>query len=468
MGKVKKQVRGDAVTKPYALTDQLTSVGVVKKVKTKNSRRDDDDHEKDEIVDDTLSRKIIKEAKKQLDELEDDHEIRETQVSSKKKISLKTSKKIGDDDDHSSDADSIDFDMDHHDNAPEIDEEEERALRKFMLQSKVSDNANSGGVGGGRLLSDIIMEKIEEKRFELESTMSQSNLSFRKNNKNDPYNTNGLDPKLVELFRDVGKVLSTYRSGKLPKAFKIIPKLTNWEQVLFLTSPEKWTAASVYQATRIFVSNLNGRMCQRFLSLILFPRIRDDITEFKKLNFHLYQALAKALFKPAAFFKAILLPLCESGDCTLREATIIGSLLTKCSVPSLHSAAAMLKIAEMNYSGANSLFLRILIDKKYTLPFRVIDGLVEHFLKFSTDDRQLPVLWHQSLLAFVQRYKADLSTEQKEHLMELIKTHYHHQISPEVRWELSTAQSRDVEDQEPIVGDQDELEYSDEQFDDDD
>ena len=39
-------------------------------------------------------------------------------------------------------------------------------------------------------------------------------------------------------------------------------------------------------------------------------------------------------------------------------------------------SAAMLKIAEMKYNGANSIFLRILIAKKYALPFRVIDALV--------------------------------------------------------------------------------------------
>lgn len=46
------------------------------------------------------------------------------------------------------------------------------------------------------------------------------------------------------------QVLSTYRSGKLPKAFKIIPALSNWEQILYVTEPEAWTAAAMYQATR--------------------------------------------------------------------------------------------------------------------------------------------------------------------------------------------------------------------------
>lgn len=48
----------------------------------------------------------------------------------------------------------------------------------------------------------------------------------------------------------VPQVLCKYRSGKLPKAFKIIPALSNWEQVLYLTEPEKWSAAAMYQATR--------------------------------------------------------------------------------------------------------------------------------------------------------------------------------------------------------------------------
>lgn len=65
------------------------------------------------------------------------------------------------------------------------------------------------------------------------------------------------------------------------------------------------------QATRIFASNLKEKMAQRFYNLVLLPRVRDDLAEYKRLNFHLYQALRKALFKPGAFMKGILLPLLE-------------------------------------------------------------------------------------------------------------------------------------------------------------
>lgn len=51
------------------------------------------------------------------------------------------------------------------------------------------------------------------------------------------------------------------------------------------------------------------------------------------------------------------------------------------SIPMLHSAAAMLKLAEMDYNGANSIFLRILFDKKYALPYRVVDAVVFHFTR---------------------------------------------------------------------------------------
>ncbi|CAF5029534.1 unnamed protein product, partial [Rotaria magnacalcarata] len=81
--------------------------------------------------------------------------------------------------------------------------------------------------------------------------------------------------------------------------------------VLLITQPDRWTAASMYQATRIFASNMDAKMAQRFYNILLLPRIRDDIDEYKKLNFHLYMALRKALFKPSAFFKGIILPLCE-------------------------------------------------------------------------------------------------------------------------------------------------------------
>lgn len=382
-------------------------------------RKDEDE----EFVDAHLSKRILREAHRQQLEIEDD---------AGNSVSKKQVTKLGDASDDSGDEAELqdDMDGDYYENI-EVDEDDERALEIFMNRNPAPR----------RTLADIILEKITEKQTELQTQFSDAG----------SLQIQDLDPRVKQMYEGVRDVLSKYRSGKLPKAFKIIPNLCNWEQILYVTDPTCWSAAAMYQATRIFTSNLKEKMAQRFFNLVLLPRVRDDIAEYKRLNFHLYQALRKALFKPGAFMKGFLLPLCESGTCTLREAIIIGSVIARNSIPILHSSAAILKIAEMDYTGGNSIFLRIFFDKKYALPYRVVDAAVFHFLRFQRDSRELPVLWHQSLLTFVQRYKGDVSTEQREALLELLKHQSHPSITPEIRRELQHAKCRDVEGVEPMV-----------------
>ena len=47
-----------------------------------------------------------------------------------------------------------------------------------------------------------------------------------------------------------------------------------------------------YAATRLWIS-AKGPAAQRFVSMVLLPRVRDDIRETKKLNVHLFNALKK-------------------------------------------------------------------------------------------------------------------------------------------------------------------------------
>ncbi len=86
---------------------------------------------------------------------------------------------------------------------------------------------------------------------------------------------------------------------------------------------------------------------------------------------------------------------------------------------------------------------QVLINKKYALHYRVIDALVAHFLSFVEAKGPMPVIWHQALLAFAQRYKTEISHEQKTRLKALLKAHVHHAITPEVRRELFSTNARD-------------------------
>jgi essential nuclear protein 1 len=311
------------------------------------------------------------------------------------------------------------------------DEAEYEALSTEALELSAEDaaimaklEANSSAVVLN--LSDLIKKKEVKLGNSLSSKASE------------------IHPKVVEVYGKVGLVLSRYTSGKLPKAFKLIPNLNNWEEILLLTKPEEWTVQAMYQATRLFASNLNAKLAQNFYKYVLLERVRRDYRENKKLNHHLYMALKKCVYKPAAFFKGILLPLVEGG-CTLKEAAIVGSVMVKTSIPALHSAAATLKLVSVPFSGAQALILKYMMDKRYAFPYKVIESLVHYFVSFTSKPERMPVLWLQSLLFFVQRYKADLSLEHIAGLNQVAKVHYHEDIFPEIdrelQWSLSNINS---------------------------
>lgn len=299
----------------------------------------------------------------------------------------------------------------------QIDEDDEKLLEAFFSKT----------AGPQKTLADLIIEKIKDKdeRNCLEETLLPN-----------------LDNSIVELYRGVGKFLQKYTAGKFPKAFKHIPSMQLWEDILYLTEPVKWSPNAMFQATRIFASNLSPNKAVRFYRLVLLPRVRDDIKKNKRLHFALYQSLKKALYKPAAFNKGILFALCESGTCSLREAVIVGSIIEKVSIPVLHSGLALMKLAQMEYCGTTSYFIKLLLEKKYALPYRVVDALVAHFMNFLDETRIMPVIWHQSLLAFVQRYKHELRKEDKDNLRSLLQKQKHKLVTPEVLREMDSSRNR--------------------------
>ena len=251
-----------------------------------------------------------------------------------------------------------------------------------------------------------------------------------------------LPPEVIEHYTRIGKFLSVYTVGKIPKGFKILPTRKQWEELLYYTNPVEWTPHAHYQATKIFASNLNDNLAQRYFNLVLLPAIRADIKEHKKLHFQLYQSLKKALFKPLAFMKGILLPLCDSPDCTLREAVIVGSVVAKMTIPMAFGAAALFKLCvkSSDWTPVKSIMITILLNKKYSLPSSVIEGLTVHFSSFvdmEVSVSKMPVLWHASLLTFVQRYKESIQENQRERLLSLLSVHSHYQITPEIRRELT-------------------------------
>merc|ERR1719356_1538824 len=116
---------------------------------------------------------------------------------------------------------------------------------------------------------------------------------------------------------------------------------------------------------------------------------------------------------------------------------ILSSVLSKASIPSMHVAATIVRLSVMTpWYGTTSILLATLLNKKYALPLQVIEHLVAHFCAFAADERVLPLVWHRALLVFVQRYKFELSDDQRRRIRELLKIHFHDAVGVEVRREL--------------------------------
>jgi essential nuclear protein 1 len=49
---------------------------------------------------------------------------------------------------------------------------------------------------------------------------------------------------------------------------------------------------------------------------------------------------------------------------------------------------------------------------------------------------KLPVIWHKCLLEFARKYKEGISEDQREALLDLLLSHGHAKIAPEIRREL--------------------------------
>ncbi|UKJ89540.1 hypothetical protein MACJ_002791 [Theileria orientalis] len=270
---------------------------------------------------------------------------------------------------------------------------------------------------------------VDSSGFLPESTVDTSTIWSKLNNiKLTQVTKEDVLAKIRPVYKEIGVYLSKYRSGGLPKAFKVLPKMSNWLEMVQLTNPSTWSPNAMYEVTKLFSSNMNEANAETFYSCILLPAIRQDLSKSKTLNHHYYEALIKAIFKPTAWFKGLLLPLVEEG-CTYREAAIIGSVLRKVSIPVLHVSAFIIQMCKsQKWFGSTSFIMTIFFQKKFRLPIKVIKECLMHFYKFIHFHDALPVIWHQSLYVFLYNYKHMLNEEDHKLLRELLSKHRHPEI----------------------------------------
>lgn len=436
-----------------------------KKKSSKKQRHNDEDDEEsgggEGFLDASSSRKILQLAKEQQDELEQEDEIQNKPSFAQSFKNQQIDSEEEEEEDEYSDFEEEEEveEIVYDEEDAEVDPKDAELFNKYFQSNGENNNNNNDDDSFQPTinLADKILAKIQEKEFqEFQKQQQQQQSSPDNSNENAVL----LPPKVILAYEKIGQILSTYTHGKLPKLFKILPSLKNWQDVLYVTNPNSWTPHATYEATKLFVSNLSSNEATVFIETILLPRFRDSIenSDDHSLNYHIYRALKKSLYKPGAFFKGFLLPLVD-GYCSVREATIAASVLTKVSVPVLHSSVALTQLLTRDFNPATTVFIRVLIEKKYALPYQTLDELVFYFMRFrnatiNQDENmenmdidqekttkvnngpQLPVVWHKAFLSFATRYKNDLTDDQKDFLLETVRQRFHPLIGPEIRREL--------------------------------
>lgn len=405
--------------------------------------------EQEEFLDADESRRILRLAKEQQEEIEQEENVNTNESEPSFLQSFKSQSQSLDSDEEEQMSEEEEEYSEFEEDVFDEEEVEVNEKDAEMFEKYFQTNNSLGGLVN---LADKIMAKIQEKEIMKEkSKMPEEGVK--------------LPPKVIMAYEKIGQILASYRHGKLPKLFKVLPSLRNWQDVLYVTKPDSWTPHAVYEATKLFVSNLQANEAQKFIEEVLLERFRTCIedSEDHSVNYHIYRAIKKSLYKPGAFFKGFLFPLVDT-HCSVREATIAASVLAKVSIPVLHSSVALSQLSQREFTPATTVFMRVLIEKKYALPYQTLDDLVFYFMKFRKvggehqygvndmmdegDNNKkanlppLPVVWHKSFLAFAQRYKNDITDDQRDFLLETVRQRFHHSIGPEIRRELLAGSPR--------------------------
>ena len=181
--------------------------------------------------------------------------------------------------------------------------------------------------------------------------------------------------------------------------------MEHWQELLDLTNPQKWTPHAFFELVRIFTSKTESERTLRFFANYLLPRVLKDIREYRKLNYHLFRSLQKGLYRPASWFRGVLMTFFSTPEITIKQAQILAAVLMKTSIPNAHAAAVFYKCCELEYSGPQNVIMKTMIDKKFGLPAIVINRLVDWFCSFGKQSEEpMPVLWYWTLISFVKIY----------------------------------------------------------------
>nr|UXY87636.1 bystin-like protein [Cryptomonas curvata] len=223
---------------------------------------------------------------------------------------------------------------------------------------------------------------------------------------------------MLKILERTGILLKVYRSGKIPKIIKIIPIFKNFEDLIWFTRPDRWSVQALFAISKLFVNKLNKFETKRFLTLVFLPRLQECI--FKNQNFNLYIPLISKIANivPKIFFSSIILPFFKNSNSYKKELVAVSLILLKISVQTNHISWGLIQLLKNQGNSSKFIILRVILTKNYNFSYRILDILVDFFIKNKKKTKN--VLFLKCYITFLKNYSIFLSLEDKNRLPDIL------------------------------------------------
>lgn len=229
-----------------------------------------------------------------------------------------------------------------------------------------------------------------------------------------------LKPKLLKILERTSLFLKVYRSGKMPKLIKILPSFKNFEEIMWLTRPDIWSDQAIFSITRSFLPKLDEMQMSRFYTLVLAPRFQETIFNRESMSIHIQKAIKLSSNFPFVFFSSLILPICESKNCSIKEGAILGSIISKYHFTPSVIMAVLIKLLKNPITPSKCMLCRIIVSKKYLIPHRIIDLLVDFFT--INNGKIFSSHYKTFFIVFIKNYSLLLSNEEKKKILNFKKS----------------------------------------------
>jgi essential nuclear protein 1 len=228
-----------------------------------------------------------------------------------------------------------------------------------------------------------------------------------------------INPKELKILQRTGLMLRIYRSGKLPKVLKIIPVLENFEEFLWFTRPDRWSSQALLVVSRFFISKLNHQKLKRYFSCVIAPRIQEEIFKKQKICRNVFKLIKLSSINEKMFFTSIIIPLSCSKNCTNKETAFLASIISTQSFSRSHIYSLLVFLTKDKIINESKIrVLRAIISKKYNLPNRIKEYIIDFFLK----NRAIvsKAILKNCVLIFLKNYLLFLTPEEKKKFIEIL------------------------------------------------